>query len=153
MDFQGIDIQNITLTTALLITVYFLVRFFTPKVVEFLEKKAQEKEEALKELTAIHDKKMEVKDQALFKMIKDHEERSDKKDDALQVLTKQVLRESEQNREIYNIAINAIAEVRTEIIPLREFRQVLAEQVKTTQNQMLKTHDLITLANKLIIKE
>lgn len=152
MEFQGIDFQNITLTGAALLAVYFLIKLAIPKIVAYLDKKVKEKEDALIALADKHDRKIELKDESINRLIKDHEERSDRKDKALEVLTGQVLKESQQNRELNARAVNAIAEFKTELIPLREYRSLASEQLKTAKAQVERTHDLIQVATDLVMK-
>lgn len=137
---QNLPYENITLAAVLLSAVVYLVKGGLPQIIAYLDKKNEAKEAEIKELNRIHDEKIAAKDAAITEMIREHEARNDRKDKALEVLTNQVLRESEQNRIIAEKAINAISEIRSEVIPLRELNANLS-------NHIIKVNELIEIVN------
>ena len=129
MEILGVEVGEwIELGGWVAATVYLVYKGI-PKMIQYIDAKYTQKETALKEERDRAERLLSGKDDDIKQLIKDHEERNDRKDKALEILTNQLLKESEQNRLIAEKCISAIAEVRTDLVPLRDLNNQLSRQV------------------------
>lgn len=120
-----IDWQNVSISAlAMAVVVYSFTKLF-PAAIKKLEEKQKEKEAALSKLMEEHKAEMKERDEAFHKASQVHEARMDKIMQSHELLTSQVIRESEKNREIAMNALDALNRSTSEIQLAREMNAQL----------------------------